>query len=69
MGRLSLARKNCIVCGNKINREKSFLKLKRGNKDITCCPDCSRIYQRIYQYISCGINYNKMKKDKSKEMI
>jgi len=42
--------KNCLVCGNCINRTRRT-KLRRRKNDITCSHQCSKVYLNVYCYI------------------
>ena len=45
---------DCMVCGKKIFRSTHPQKyrLRRSKRCLTCSPECSRIYTRIFHYVS-----------------
>lgn len=52
-------RKSCIICNREIIRGKSWSKTpQRGRNTVTCKKECSKIYNRIAQYIRGIDKYN-----------
>lgn len=50
--------KFCVVCKEKIYRggidgkgSRGKGKLHRGERDVTCSPNCSKIYRNVYTYL------------------
>ncbi len=67
-----MLRENCIICEKKIPRvkHKHVTHLtKRGKGTITCSKQCSRIYNRISNYLRwLNFKRTKMLRDKIKEL-
>jgi len=50
----NIMRKNCIICEKEIFRSKNadIDKTRRGKNSVTCSKKCSKMYNRIYTYVS-----------------
>ena len=46
-------RKNCIICEKEIYRSsvRGCKRTRRGEDNLTCSKECSKIYQRIYHHV------------------